>query len=162
MKNKKQLIIFVTIFAFIALPVVQFTLWASASESIQPELGTVAGQLRDCSDSVTCAYTAASRPHQRVPALTIQEPAEGALARMKTLVEARPKVKVIQSTKDYLHAEFRDGLMGAVEDLEVLAVEGAGELQVRSSSRVGIIDLGSNRKRVNDLTSAFQNGSQKL
>lgn len=56
---------------------------------------------------------------------------------------------IITSTPDYMHVEFKSGLMGFVDDVELLL---DGKLvQVRSASRLGYSDLGVNRKRVEQL-----------
>jgi len=59
--------------------------------------------------------------------------------------------KVTVERDDYLAAEFKSGLFGFVDDLELLIDQGQQMVQVRSGSRVGYSDMGVNRKRVEKL-----------
>ena len=59
-----------------------------------------------------------------------------------------PRASVVTATEPYLHAEFRSAVFRFVDDVEFLADESAGVIQVRSTSRVGSSDLGVNRKRI--------------
>ena len=54
---------------------------------------------------------------------------------------------IIASRADYLYLQFESLKMGFVDDVEFAI--GDGEVQVRSSSRLGFLDLGVNAKRLN-------------
>ncbi len=78
-----------------------------------------------------------------------------ALARLRSIIEAMPRTKIVKATPQYLRAEFRSAIFGFVDDVE-LAVGGApGVIHVRSASRVGYWDLGVNRRRVEQIREKF-------
>lgn len=52
---------------------------------------------------------------------------------------------------NFLQAEVKTPLMRFRDDVQLLYNEQTGEIQVRSSSRLGISDMGTNRRRVESL-----------
>ena len=73
--------------------------------------------------------------------------------RLRTLIEAMPRTRVVEARPDYLHVEASTPTLGFVDDLE-LAI-GDGAIHVRSAARLGIRDFGVNRKRVETLRAAL-------
>lgn len=72
-------------------------------------------------------------------------------SRLKTVVAGQSGAKLIKSTPDYLYAEFTSPLMGFVDDVEFQLNAKANVVDVRSASRLGLSDLGANRKRIEAL-----------
>ena len=70
---------------------------------------------------------------------------------IQSAVEAMPRTTVITHADGYLHAEEHSRIFRFVDDLELFWAEDAGELYVRSASRLGGGDLGVNRRRVERL-----------
>jgi len=64
-----------------------------------------------------------------------------------------PRTKAIEQTDNYWHAVVRSLIFRFPDDLEILQIPSKGIIQVRSASRVGVSDLGVNRKRVDTLFS---------
>ena len=60
------------------------------------------------------------------------------------------RARVVQSTDDYVHVEFRSAVFGFVDDVEFY-FSPPGIIQVRSASRTGYYDFGVNRERVESL-----------
>jgi uncharacterized protein (DUF1499 family) len=71
-----------------------------------------------------------------------------AWAALRRVIDAMPRVKIVASEPNYLHAEFSSRLMGYVDDAEFYLDEKAGVIQVRSASRLGRSDFGVNRERI--------------
>ena len=63
-------------------------------------------------------------------------------------VKGNPRVTLISETADYLYVEFKSAGLGFVDDVEFARDEKAGVIQVRSASRLGVRDFGTNRARV--------------
>lgn len=82
-------------------------------------------------------------------------PGDGAagLQRLRALIEAMPRMRVVEARPDYLHVEASTPALGFVDDLEL--VVGDGVIHVRSAARLGIRDFGVNRKRVEALRAAL-------
>lgn len=73
------------------------------------------------------------------------------LAAAKEAIEATPRTRIVTATEDYLHAEFESMIFRFVDDVEVHWRPATKTLAVRSASRVGYWDLGTNRRRVERL-----------
>ena len=62
-----------------------------------------------------------------------------------------PRTKVLEQTNNYWHAVVRSLVFRFPDDLEILQIPNEKVIQVRSASRVGVSDLGVNKKRVSSL-----------
>ena len=119
-------------------------------------LGVTAGQLLACPGTPNCVSTQAEptdQEHYIAPIATDKSPA-AAIAQLKTIIEAMERATVIESTNDYLYAEFSSKLMGFVDDVEFYAT--SGTIQMRAAARLGKSDLGVNRKRMDAIQQQFQ------
>ena len=67
---------------------------------------------------------------------------------LRGIVSGMPRVKVVKSESNYLHAEFSSRLMGYVDDVEFYLDRALGAIHVRSASRLGRSDFGVNRERI--------------
>ena len=64
-----------------------------------------------------------------------------------------PRTKVLEQTNNYWHAVVRSLVFRFPDDLEILQIPNQKVIQVRSASRIGVSDLGVNKKRVDSLFS---------
>ena len=71
--------------------------------------------------------------------------------RLQELTAHIPRTRIIDQNESYLHAEVKSRLMHFIDDLEIIKIPLEGKLQIRSASRVGIVDFGVNRKRVDQI-----------
>lgn len=78
-----------------------------------------------------------------------------ARARLRALIEASPRTKIVDDRPGYLHATYTSHWMRFVDDVELWLDPAAGTIQVRSASRVGIGDMGVNRARVVELSTRW-------
>ena len=62
-----------------------------------------------------------------------------------------PRTSTVEQSKDYWHGICRSLIFRFPDDLEILKLENEGIIQVKSSSRFGVSDLGVNRQRVTGL-----------
>ena len=108
-------------------------------------------RLADCPDSPNCQGSDSSRESQRVAPFPMRGSTTETMAALAALLEARPEASVVSRDADYLHATFTSSLMGYTDDVEFLVDESAGEVRVRSASRLGRSDLGANAKRLASL-----------
>ncbi|MBA1149098.1 DUF1499 domain-containing protein [Ectothiorhodospiraceae bacterium WFHF3C12] len=109
---------------------------------------TTRKHLAPCPDKPNCVCSdAQDRRHAIAPLVLRGDPAATWPA-IGDIVAALPRTRIVSSDDDYLHAELRTPLLRFVDDLELLLDAQAGEVAVRSASRVGYSDFGVNRKRV--------------
>ena len=80
----------------------------------------------------------------------------------KEIIEQSPRTKIIDQNDSYIHAESRTRLMHYVDDLEVKAMKERKLLQIRSESRIGIGDMGTNKRRVDLLSYKLINRDRRV
>ena len=115
------------------------------------KVGLVDGRLADCPKSPNCVSSDAPAGKHRVSPLAKPSQDGVTLADVKATIQALPRTRIVDSRDDYLHAEFESLIFRFVDDLEVHARPARDEIAVRSASRVGHWDMGTNRRRVERL-----------
>lgn len=119
-------------------------------------LGIHNGRLADCPDSPNCVCSQEDRDSHKIAPLKYEGDGKAAFARLTELVKTWPRARIITQTDQYLRAEFTTPILRFVDDVEFLLTEDEKVIHVRSASRVGHSDLGTNRKRVEDIRAAFE------
>ena len=76
---------------------------------------------------------------------------EKAFADLIQILENTPRLKIIKKDRNYIHAIVTSRIMKFVDDVEIRSLTNKNIFQVKSSSRLGIYDLGVNKRRVNTL-----------
>lgn len=74
--------------------------------------------------------------------------AEATMARLRAVVDDMPGAAVVAANPEYLRVQFTTRWLGFVDDAEFWVDSRAGAVQVRSASRVGRRDFGTNRARI--------------
>lgn len=98
------------------------------------------------------------RDYAGIAPLPLRGDAAASMARIKSILEATPRVRIVKQEPGYLYVQCTTRLMRYVDDLELWADPAAGVIHVRSASRLGRSDLGVNRARVEALRASY-NGS---
>lgn len=117
-------------------------------------LGIAEGRLAPCPASPHCVSSEATATDQRVEPLRYAGDPAPARARLREVLNGMAPVRIVQSTEDSLHAEFRSAVFGFVDDVE-FSFNPPGMIQVRSASRTGYDDFGVNRERVETIRARF-------
>tara|TARA_Y100000589_G_scaffold217809_1_gene205460 strand:- start:58 stop:447 length:390 start_codon:yes stop_codon:yes gene_type:complete len=76
---------------------------------------------------------------------------EKAFNELIQILENTPRLKIIQKEKNYIHAIVTSRIMKFIDDIEIKNLNQENLMQVKSSSRIGIYDLGVNKRRVQTL-----------
>lgn len=118
-------------------------------------LGVQEGRLRSCPDSPNCVSSQATDALHGISSIAFEGDPDLAMARIQRVLEATPRMKIVKSLEGYIHAEATSRLLRFVDDVEVLIDSQAKVLHMRSASRVGYSDMGVNRKRLEQLRTAF-------
>lgn len=127
--------------------------------SRRPEnLGAVDGRLAECRASPNCVATQSGKPSQRMSPWPFAGSPQAAMERLKQIVKATPRAKIVSASEYYLHAEFASALFRFVDDVEFLIDPDAKLIHFRSASRVGYSDLGANRRRMEELRRRWEGG----
>ncbi len=73
---------------------------------------------------------------------------EKAFIELIQILENTPRLEIIDKEKDYIHAIATSRIMKFIDDIEIKNLNQDNIFQIKSSSRLGIHDLGVNKRRV--------------
>ena len=112
-------------------------------------------KLKPCPDSPNCVSSQSRSDSQRINPLPYKTAPRHALARIKNLISAMPGAKLVREEENYLHFEFTTRIMKFVDDVEIALDKTEKQIHLRSASRVGYWDLGTNRRRLEKIRKKF-------
>jgi uncharacterized protein (DUF1499 family) len=118
-------------------------------------LGAREGRLAPMPRTPNAVSSQSGDEAHRVEPLRYAGEGAAAFARLRDLVADWPGATVVTETPGYLHAEFQTRWLRFVDDVELLLDPAAGVVHVRSASRLGHSDLGTNRRRVEAIRRQF-------
>ncbi|MFT5049821.1 MAG: hypothetical protein ACI8QZ_001214 [Chlamydiales bacterium] len=147
----------VTLIGLIVLPLIALSLGLGAAcISRRPvEVGIVEGSLRPCPSSTNCVCSESGSGKASIAPLTFVGDPAPAFASLVDLLEAESSVEILESTDGYVHAVYYTPLLKFADDVEFRLDPEAHVIHVRSESRIGRSDLGTNRARIEDLRSRW-------
>lgn len=121
-----------------------------------PKLGVENNRLKPCPDTPNCVASHPDTPEgQKVPPILYTAEQSLAYDQMEALLSEREDAIVVtREHAHYLRADFRTPLMGFIDDVEFY-FQVPGVIAVRSASRVGYSDLGTNRRRIEEIRKIF-------
>jgi uncharacterized protein (DUF1499 family) len=133
--------------------------WAlmSAASRWRPKLGVRDGKLLPMSRFPKGVSTTAEDDQHWIwiEPLSFDDPAEEAWARLGRVMKDLPRVRVLSWTDSYLRVEWASVVFRFLDDVEFLLDSEARVIHFRASSRVGLVDLGVNRRRMERIRQAF-------
>lgn len=115
------------------------------------DLGVRNGKLKAPPASPNAVNSQASGGYHRIDPLAYHGAPAQALNALRSIIEATPNTRVVETKPDYLYAEYASALLGFVDDVEFYFPPGEKIIHVRSASRLGYSDLGVNRKRIESI-----------
>jgi uncharacterized protein (DUF1499 family) len=118
-------------------------------------LGARGGLLTTCPNTPNCVCSQAEDEAHRIEPLRFDGRAEEAVGRLRDVLAACPRTRVVTATDDYLRAECRSRVFRFVDDVEFLLDREARVIHCRSASRIGRADFGVNRRRLEGVRRAF-------
>ncbi|MBL9173914.1 MAG: DUF1499 domain-containing protein [Verrucomicrobiales bacterium] len=104
--------------------------------------------LAPCPATPNCVCSEDPDPRHRIPPLPFTGAPSDAMAQLRKVVGALPRTTVISAGDTHLQVEFRTPVFRFVDDVEFRMDAPNHVIQVRSGSRIGYSDLGTNRRRV--------------
>ncbi len=120
------------------------------SGSRPANLGFTAGKFAPPSWKPNCVSSTVDKSDEKhfIAPLLYAGSGTDAWKKLVGIVKSSPRATVVSENANYLYAEFKSAGMSYVDDVEFALDEKAGEIHVRSGSRLGIRDFDVNRKRV--------------
>lgn len=104
-----------------------------------------------CPPLINCASTEASTFVHKIEPFKLNMEFEQAWPMIKNSIKQLQGTNIELDYKGYLYAKSRSEIMGFVDYIEVLYIPEHHQLNVRSSSLLGIWDMGVNKKRTDHL-----------
>ena len=119
-------------------------------------LRVAGGPLAPCTGGPHCVSSTDPDPDYRIAPIQYLGTVDAAKARIKAVVTLQG-AEVVSESQDYLHAAYTTSLMRYVDDVEFVFAQ-PGRIELRSSSRIGYADMGTNRERTEAIRAAFAAG----
>ena len=99
---------------------------------------------------------ARQRAYAEIPPLRYTGDAAAAMTRLAGVVGGMDGAALHTATPDYLYATFTTRWLHFVDDVEFVVSPAEGLIHLRSASRLGAEDFGTNRRRVEAIRAAFE------
>ncbi len=115
----------------------------------------IPNRLKQCPDRPNCVSSQAVRESQLIQPIKYQGTAEQAMAKLVSIIQELPNTHIVERNENYVHAEFQTKWLKFTDDVELLLDKNNKTIQVRSASRVGYSDFGTNRKRLERIKNLF-------
>ncbi|MCX7700315.1 MAG: DUF1499 domain-containing protein [Gemmataceae bacterium] len=116
-------------------------------------IGVVDGRLHPCPNKPNCVSSQATGAHA-IELFRFDGPPTRAWQCLIEVLRGFPRCRIVTQTDCYLHVEAWTPIFGFVDDVEFLLTDDA--IHLRSASRLGYSDLGTNRRRAEAIRHQFE------
>jgi len=113
------------------------------------------GEFGPCSGPPRCVSSQAEDPERKVKPLRYAGSAEAAREKLVAHIREQRRTEIVTNSDCYVHATYTTAIMRYTDDVELWFCNDPGKVAVRSSSRIGYYDFGTNRERVEALRQAL-------
>ena len=128
----------------------------SMTASRPNHIGANAGSLAPVPDSPNCVSSVTDKDSHKMSPIDVSG-IEDPLEKLKSAIESEfSRAALITEKENYLHYEFTSMIFRFTDDVEFLLDVDNERIDFRSASRVGYSDMGTNRKRMEQIRSAFE------
>ncbi len=118
-------------------------------------LGVRDGRLAPCPGTPNCVSSQSTDQEHFVEPLAYTATVAEAMTELKKTILRMKRARIVGETDTYIHAEFTSAIWRFVDDVEFFFDDTKKIIHVRSASRLGKSDFGVNRKRVEEVRSAW-------
>ncbi|HSS75735.1 MAG TPA: DUF1499 domain-containing protein [Thermoanaerobaculia bacterium] len=113
-------------------------------------------RLAPCPRTPNCVSTQAASGRQQMDPIPYSGSLAESRAKLIEVLRNYPRTRIVREEPEYLKAECRSAFFHFVDDVEFVFDDAAKKIHFRSASRLGRSDFGVNRKRMEEITAAFQ------
>lgn len=122
-----------------------------------PDLGMRDGMLKRPEPGSRNAVSSQSADNATaIPPLVFTGDPAAAFRRLQMVISGMPRATIVATQPGYLHVEFQTPLLKFVDDAEFLLDAKRSRIEMRSASRLGQRDFGTNRARLEQIREAFE------
>jgi uncharacterized protein (DUF1499 family) len=108
-------------------------------------------ELASCPSSPNCVCSCDTDESHGIAPITIAGDPDAAWQALKGILEDTSRIEITASGERYIHAVATTRILRFKDDIEFLLDRETGRIEMRSASRVGYSDFGTNRRRMEDL-----------
>lgn len=130
----------------------------SCTSAPTKELGLLNGEFYPCPKSPNGVSSMADPGKKNyIAPLMYNSSRDEALENLKSILNnySRERVNIVTASDKYIHAEFTSKVLKLTNDVEIYLPYNKNYAHIRSISRMGLIDLGKNRDRVERIRTAL-------
>lgn len=127
---------------------------ATKSHSVVPNIGVDNGRLKDCGPKPNCVSSVADKNSKAFITPIEANNIETLWDNLNILLPDLG-IQILTATDKYIHGQATTSLLKFVDDVEFLLDEPNNTIHLRSASRVGYSDMGTNRKRLKAIKRAL-------
>ena len=120
-------------------------------------IGIIDGKFYPCPDTPNCVSTLATGKQHKIDPFKYSGALSEAKEKIVKIINSLKRSKIITNKENYIHAEFRTATFRFVDDVEFLFDDSEKIIHFRSRARLGISDMGVNRKRMENIRSKYAN-----
>lgn len=132
-------------------------LLAGCATTASSELGVMNdGKLSPCPTTPNCVSSDATDDARSIQPLVLKRSSEAAWQALISYLNNDSGYTIITQGRVYLRAEARTPLFRFVDDVEFHLRPEQGQIAMRSASRIGFSDLGTNRRRLEGVRRALR------
>ena len=118
----------------------------------QPDrIGVAKGQLSPCPETPNCVSS-----FEGANPFSYNGDSGSTHQRLVSILESWPRTKVIRTTDDYIHVEFRSRVFNFIDDGEFYLPGDDNVVHFRVAARTGRSDMGANAARAEDIRTALE------
>ncbi|MDE0737313.1 MAG: DUF1499 domain-containing protein [Pirellulaceae bacterium] len=114
------------------------------------------GQLASCPARPNCVCSQSTAVRHAIDPLVVPGGMVNPMGHLLEIVQQLPRVRLLSQEEHYLHLEVRTSWFRFVDDVEFYWDQEASCIHVRSASRIGYSDLGTNRRRIERIRRLFE------
>lgn len=152
---KRQYLVMLVVF-LVPLLVLGLGLGAACVSHRPIEVGLVDGELQPCDSSSNCVCSEDPSSEAYVEPLAFEGDADTTFASLATHLQSRSSVTIVEARDDYMHVVFTTPFLKFADDVEFRLDRERRVIHVRSASRIGKSDLGTNRERIEELRAGWR------
>lgn len=113
-------------------------------------------ELAQCPSRPNCVSSADTGETHYIAPITIEGDADAAWQTLQDLLTEDGSYEITGSASLYIRAEATTPILRFTDDVEFLLNRDAGQIEMRSASRIGRSDMGTNRERLEQLRSRMR------
>lgn len=133
-------------------------LTANGERTLRKNLGIENGKLKDCPNRQNCRSS--DDPQERFQIEAIEDAEGRTWALIVEVMASLKKTKLVEEAEDYLHFTQASAFFHFVDDIEFHNRPEAGQIAIRSASRLGYRDFGVNEDRIEEIRTLLQEKTQ--